>query len=128
MRGCWRRGGQPGTGRPPFALVPATSASCPPPAEVDLCIKKVNEGVAEWDGLWDKLEETEVGGRVGASAARRGPPASRPSSQQQLTLYHLCARLCMVQDASQRDKIVNEMKKELKKLQRLREQVSSSPR
>ncbi|KAL4448046.1 hypothetical protein ABPG75_005265 [Micractinium tetrahymenae] len=53
--------------------------------EIEQTLKRVNEGVADWDALWDKLEETE--------------------------------------DPSQRDKIVGEMKKELKKLQRLREQV-----
>jgi hypothetical protein len=47
------------------------------PAEVDATIKKVNEGVTEWDALWDKLEETEVWRRV-ASRRVASPAAERP--------------------------------------------------
>ncbi|PRW39295.1 Not1 domain-containing [Chlorella sorokiniana] len=55
--------------------------------EIDQTLRKIADGVEEWDVLFEKFEETE------ASA-----------------------------DGGQRDKIAQEMKKELKKLQRLREQ------
>lgn len=50
------------------------------PAEIDQTLKRVNEGVDDWDALWDKLEETEVrapgpspgGGRCGQRSALPG--------------------------------------------------------
>lgn len=53
------------SGNPP---PPLTSAVLPPPplpppscAEVEATLRKIADGVEEWDELWDKLEETEVG-------------------------------------------------------------------
>ena len=37
-------------------------------AEIEATLKRVNEGVAEWDALWDKLEETEVSAGSGRRA------------------------------------------------------------
>ena len=58
--------------------------------------------------------------------ARRRPPA-RLLRPRRRTKSSNRTWLCMMQDMSQKDKIMAEMKKELKKLQRLREQVGSGP-
>jgi hypothetical protein len=41
-------------------------------AEIDATLKRIHEGVHEWDTLWDKLEETEV--RLCVSTRRRSLP------------------------------------------------------
>lgn len=39
---------------------PANLSAPSLPAEIEQTLKRVNEGVEDWDALWDKLEETEV--------------------------------------------------------------------
>jgi CCR4-NOT transcription complex subunit 3 len=66
--------------------------------EIDKTLKKVNEGVDTFDDLWQKL--------LGL--------VSRTSSQEQTAT-----------NANQKDKYESELKKEIKKLQRLREQIKT---
>lgn len=53
--------------------------------EVEATLKRVQEGCDEWDTLWDKLEDTEVGRGEGlagwvrrAGGLRRGAQLERP--------------------------------------------------
>lgn len=97
-------------------------------SEIDQTLRKIWDGLDEWDALWDKLEETEViGGSLGAAGASErsrdpsaaaGTPSPEPAPPPRPAG---CA-----QDASQRDKIAQQMKTDLKKLQRHREQVGAA--
>ena len=70
----------------------------------------------------------QAGGDRGRAWQPVGSAARRPGAISVLhSTPNTCTRLCVVQDVSQKDKIMAEMKKELKKLQRLREQVSGGP-
>ena len=65
---------------------------------------------------------------MAAGAALRPPACLQASFAHTIALKTSTrTRPYMLQDMSQKDKIMAEMKKELKKLQRLREQVGSGP-
>jgi len=55
--------------------------------EIDRCLKRVQEGIEEFDGIWDKVHDTD--------------------------------------NANQKEKFESDLKKEIKKLQRLRDQIKT---
>ena len=113
-------------------------------SEIDLTLRKIWDGVEEWDVLFEKFEEVEVGrglgwgwgmGWSGGAARHNCGCNARPlagafgRSGRRQTLQFGCSMLLpsLMQDGGQRERIALELKKELKKLQRLREQVGGPP-
>lgn len=133
----WGRPRQRRRRRQPAAapLPPPPASRRPPPPtapvpllpEIDQTLRKIWDGVEEWDALWEKLEETEVGGggavgwaaQAGSLLLEQSQRCRRQPSSEPIPAPPLAS----TQDAAQREKIATLMKTELKKLQRLREQV-----
>ena len=77
--------------------------------EIDRCLKKVIEGQEVFEDLWVQVK------RVASSPRLRGKALTGVDVMQ----VHEC------ENSNQREKLETELKKEIKKLQRLRENIKS---
>lgn len=79
--------------------------------EMEATLKKITEGVEEWEELWNKYERSHDMVRPGqALACCFGSACGEQSCSHVVRVYSR-------QDAAQRDRLVAEMKRDLKKLQ-----------
>jgi hypothetical protein len=102
--------------------------------EIDKTLKKVSEGQELFEDLWDQVNMGYACVPIRTAESRRrsclAPLAECSHFDQMLSQFNytsLC-RLYQVHESehgNQREKLEGELKKEIKKLQRLREQIKS---
>ena len=98
--------------------------------EIDRTLKKVVEGQEIFEDLWKQVRETSA--RLVSVRPQKGSPWGKNLTPQQHpengALLHGAITMEQVHDCehgNQREKLEGELKKEIKKLQRLREQIKS---
>ncbi|EPQ16238.1 CCR4-NOT transcription complex subunit 3 [Myotis brandtii] len=80
--------------------------------EIDRCLKKVSEGVEQFEDIWQKSPGTDWRGHWGRESHTDG-------------VRSLLPQLHNAANANQKEKYEADLKKEIKKLQRLRDQIKT---